>query len=465
MLKQVIATLAVLFVAGVIGTAPTLAFEQEIDDIQSEQLEAATKAYQFGDYDLALEFFKPLADEGVAEAQFYYGFMHAQGLGVLQNYEIAAEWYLQAARQGHPQSQNYLGLLYYEGNGLDRSFREAFLYFELAAAAGNEDAANNRLIVARKMTSAQITEAQKAAGEIIVALRARVKRVMLPRRLASGLAIGSEGLILTHAEAAVACREMTVRLEGQNPLTAELVTADRFYGLALISTGSAITEPLLLRQTPITAGERVTVVGFGLDEKKNLIVETTDTRVTSDPALHRVDQRYFQVSTLVSSSLLGAAVIDRVGRVIGVMVPNIEPDDVAQLRGEPERVSFVLRHELIHLLLEINGHAYDTAASEGVITSEQAVAAARAATVAIECWREEEKWPEESERTADTGNSPSGNTSPSGAKPTEQMRRRRSGRHAGNCGICGAAWVNRRASYRCSTRSAGRSRRARFGAA
>ena len=129
---------------------------------------------------------------------------------------------------------------------------------------------------------------------------------MLPRRLASGLAIGSEGLILTHAEAAVACREMTVRLEGQNPLTAELVTADRFNGLALISTGSAITEPLLLRQTQITAGERVTVVGFGLDEKKNLIVETTDTRVTSDPALHRVDQRYFQVSTLVSSSLLVA---------------------------------------------------------------------------------------------------------------------------------------------------------------
>ncbi|MFP6756878.1 MAG: tetratricopeptide repeat-containing serine protease family protein [Alphaproteobacteria bacterium] len=447
------------------GAVPTHAFEQEIDDIQSEQLEVATKTYQFGDYDLALEFFKPLADEGVAEAQFYYGFMHAQGLGVLQNYEIAAEWYLEAARQGHPLSQNYLGLLYYEGNGLDRSFREAFLYFELAAAAGNEDAANNRLIVARKMTSAQITEAQKAAGAIIVALRARVKRVLLPRRLASGLAIGSEGLIFTHAEAAVACREMTVRLEGQDPLTAELVTADRFNGLALISTGSAIAEPLLLRQTPITAGERVTVVGFGLDEKKNLIVETTDTRVTSDPALHRVDQRYFQVSTVVSSSLLGAAVIDRVGRVIGIMVPNIEPDDVAQLRGEPERVSFVLRHELIHLLLEINGHAYDTAASEGVVASEQAVAAARAATVAIECWREDEKWPEESERTADTGISTSGNTSPSGAKPTGQMRRRRSSRHAGNCATCDAAWANRPASYRCSTRSAGRSRRARFEAA
>ena len=159
MFKKVIATLAGLFVAGVIGTAATHAFEQEIDDIQSEQLEVATKAYQFGDYDLALEFFRPLADEGVAEAQFYYGFMHAQGLGVLQNYDVAAEWYHQAARQGHPQSQNYLGLLYYEGHGLDRSFREAFLYFELAAAAGNEDAANNRLIVARKMTSAQITEA------------------------------------------------------------------------------------------------------------------------------------------------------------------------------------------------------------------------------------------------------------------------------------------------------------------
>jgi len=102
MFKQIFAFLTVLFAAGMWGTVPTHAFEQEIDDIQSKQLEVATKAYQFGDYDLALEFFKPLADEGVAEAQFYYGFMHAQGLGVLQNYEIAAEWYLEAARQGHP---------------------------------------------------------------------------------------------------------------------------------------------------------------------------------------------------------------------------------------------------------------------------------------------------------------------------------------------------------------------------
>lgn len=470
MLNHSIRILFLLPAAMIAGATLAHAFEQELEEVQYEQLDIAVRAYQLGDYDEALEFFKSLSDEGVAEAQFHYGFMHAQGLGVPQNYGVAAEWYREAARQGHPQAQNYLGLLYYQGNGLDRSFREAFLYFELSAAAGNEDAANNRLIVARKMTSAQITEAQMAAGEIIVELRSRIRRVILPRRLASGLAIGSDGLILTHAEAAGACREMTVRQEGQDPRAAELVVIDRFNGLALISAGQALAEPLSIRRTPVSVGERVTIVGFGLDEKKNLIVETEEARVHADPALHRVDRRYLQVSTLVGSSMLGAAVIDRSGRVIGVMVPALEPGDVSQVRGEPERVSFVLRQELIHLLLEINGHRYDEAASKDLIMPEEAVNAARAATVAIECWREEEAWPDESEKTADTGNPTPGGTTPGSTTTdsptaTGQMRHRRSGRRDRNCAISGAGSTNRGGNYRCSTSPGRRFRRARSAAA
>jgi hypothetical protein len=453
-------SIALLLPALFLGVPVCQAFEQEIDDVQAEQLDGGIKAYQLGDYEPALSYFKPLAEEGVAEAQFYYGFMHAQALGVAQNYELAAEWYLESAIQGHPQAQNYLGLLYYEGNGVVRSFREAFLYFELAAAAGNEDAANNRLIVARKMSSTQITEAQKAAGEIIVALKSRIKKVILPRRLASGLAIGIDGLILTHAEAARACREMTVRLEGGQPQPAKLVTIDEFNGLALISTGHVLAHPMPLRATPVIPGEKVTIIGFGIDKKKNLAIESNEARVRIDPALHRVDGRYMQISALVGSSLLGAAVIDQTGQVVGVMAPGIDPEDVAQLRGEPGRVGFVLRHELIRLLLEINGHAYDEAGSVDSITPEEAVAAARAATVAIECWREEEPWPEESERTADTRDATTETTSPTG-----QMRRRRSSRPRRNVVICVAASSSRRANCRYSTSRGRRSLRARFGAA
>jgi S1-C subfamily serine protease len=369
------------------------AFEQPLDDIQSDRLEAANQAYQIGDYPAALDLFTDLANEGVAEAQFYLGFMNAQSLGVPQNYQAAAQWYEEAALQGHPQAQNYLGLLYFEGNGVARAFREAFLYFELAAAAGNKDAANNRLIVARKMTSAQITEAQKAAGEIIRALRSNVKKVILPRRTATGVAVAGGNLFLTHASAVGDCRELTVRFEDGTPRDATMAVIDPFNGLALLAAAGLFAEPVQLRDTPISVGDAVIIVGFGLDDKKRPVIVTTDADVTADPALLRVDQRYVQLSSLVGATQLGAAVVDRDGRLVGIMEPTVEARQLAQVRGKPQRTGFALRHELVRLLLDINGHHHEAAAKDDAEmpqTLEDRLATVRAATVAIECWREQD---------------------------------------------------------------------------
>jgi len=386
---------ALVVIVFAIGPATTghAAFEQQLDDVQHERLEAATHAYQIGDYGEAIEFFTDLANEGVGEAQFYLGFMNGQGLGMPQDYAVAAEWYEEAALQGHPQAQNYLGLLYFEGNGVARSFRDAFLYFELAAAAGNQDAGNNRLIVARKMTSAQITEAQKSAGEIIRALRSNVKKIVLPRRMASGVAVAGGNLFLTHASAVQACREITVRFENAEPREASLASIDRFNGLALLTASGAFAEPVPLREAPVEIGETVTIVGFGLDDKKRPVVEITDASIILDPALHRVDKRYLQLSSLVGSSQLGAAVVDAEGRLVGVMEPTLEAVKVAQIRGEPQRIGFAIRQELVHLLFEINGHRYEIRTEDDMpaaMVPDTVIDPVRAATVAIECWREQE---------------------------------------------------------------------------
>lgn len=389
-IRSVRALLVALF-ASAVATTGHAAFKQQLDDVQSEQLQAAIQSYQVGDYGAAVELFTDLANEGAAEAQFYLGFMNAQGLGMPQDYGPAADWYKEAALQGHPQAQNYLGLLYFEGNGVVRSFRDAFIYFELAAASGNQDAANNRLIVARKMTSPQITEAQKAAGQIIGTLRSKVKEVVLPRRMATGFAVAGGNLFLTHASAVEACREITVRFENAQPREAALAETDPFNGLALITASGAFAEPVPLRDTPPDIGEPVTIVGFGLDDKKQPVVETTDASIIEDPALHRLDQRYLQLSGVVGSSQLGAAVVDRNGRLVGVMEPTMAPDQVAQVRGAPDRSGFAVRQELVHLLFEISGHRYETRMVDETADApdpETVIQALRAATVAIECWRE-----------------------------------------------------------------------------
>ena len=63
--------------------------------------EDAVAAYQRGDYATAYALTRPLADEGVARAQFNLGVMYAKGQGVAQDYAEAAKWYRLAADQGH----------------------------------------------------------------------------------------------------------------------------------------------------------------------------------------------------------------------------------------------------------------------------------------------------------------------------------------------------------------------------
>jgi len=62
--------------------------------------ESGFDAYHRGDYATALNTFRPLAEQGEAQAQFKLGVMYHQGLGVTQDNEEAVRWYRQAANQG-----------------------------------------------------------------------------------------------------------------------------------------------------------------------------------------------------------------------------------------------------------------------------------------------------------------------------------------------------------------------------
>ncbi|MDP6486672.1 MAG: SEL1-like repeat protein, partial [Alphaproteobacteria bacterium] len=46
----------------------------------------------------ALREYKPLAEQGVALAQFFLGLMYEEGLGVAQDAAQAAEWFRKAAK-------------------------------------------------------------------------------------------------------------------------------------------------------------------------------------------------------------------------------------------------------------------------------------------------------------------------------------------------------------------------------
>ena len=93
-------------------------------------LEDAFAAYEDADYATALRLWRPLAEQDSAYAQFGLGIIFQKaGRGVPQDYVQAHKWYT------------------------------------LAAAGGNATAETNRQLVAKRMTPAQIADAQRIARE------------------------------------------------------------------------------------------------------------------------------------------------------------------------------------------------------------------------------------------------------------------------------------------------------------
>ena len=122
-------------------------------------------AYERGDYATALKEFRPLAAQGNAAAQNNLGLMYSNGAGVPQDDAEAVKWYRKAAVQGYAAAQYNLGGMYGNGEGVTQDYVQAHIWYNLAAAQGDEDARKNRDLVAKRMTPAQVAEAQRLARE------------------------------------------------------------------------------------------------------------------------------------------------------------------------------------------------------------------------------------------------------------------------------------------------------------
>jgi TPR repeat protein len=162
---------------------------------------AGENAYHRGDYATALREWQPLAKQGHAAAQYNIGLLYANGQGVPkddaqarqwfekaavqghaaaqvnlgslydygrgvpQDFKMAVRWYRRSANQGNDLAQRRLGLLYERGDGVPQDYVQAYMWYKLGAANGGKSGAVLRDSLAIRMTSDQLTEAQKLARE------------------------------------------------------------------------------------------------------------------------------------------------------------------------------------------------------------------------------------------------------------------------------------------------------------
>jgi TPR repeat protein len=152
--------------------------------VSAQDLKKGLEAYDVGDFQTALIYFKDIAAGPpyeyedsisingftqvipVGQVRHYLGLIHEHGgHGVLQDYAEAIKWYRLAAEQGKASAQVNLGLMYQGGLGLLQSNVMAHMWFNIASANGHNNAGEWRDERAGLMTSADISKAQEMAGE------------------------------------------------------------------------------------------------------------------------------------------------------------------------------------------------------------------------------------------------------------------------------------------------------------
>ncbi len=125
----------------------------------------ALSAFNDRDFSGAFTAWSLLAEQNNPDVQNNLGLLYARGLGVTTNYKQAVNWFKSASFSGHALAQNNLGIMNYRGFGTERSYELAHMWLNISASNGNELGGSFRDIVAKKMSSADISKAQSMARQ------------------------------------------------------------------------------------------------------------------------------------------------------------------------------------------------------------------------------------------------------------------------------------------------------------
>ena len=115
------------FLAGILAAV-------SICPVGAAGLQTGIDAWRTGQRAAAVASWRPLAEQGDAEAALFLAYAYRNGLGVGRDPASAARWYRFAAERGHPEAQYELALMYELGLGVTRDVDEAAAWYGLSSA-------------------------------------------------------------------------------------------------------------------------------------------------------------------------------------------------------------------------------------------------------------------------------------------------------------------------------------------
>ena len=121
-----------------LATAASLFFSLEC--VAARDLETGIQAYSKGRFDKAYPILHHHADLGNTTAQMYLCRLYQQGDGKLENADLAYQWCKRAAVDGLDEAQFELGVMYLEGVGIEQNDDQALEWIFRASLQGHEQA-------------------------------------------------------------------------------------------------------------------------------------------------------------------------------------------------------------------------------------------------------------------------------------------------------------------------------------
>lgn len=95
------------------------------------------------DIERAVGLFRSAAEKGLRSAQRNLGELYAEGVGVPRDEAAAVHWFGLAARRGDAGAQLSLGVMYAQGRGVTLDYARAMELFRMSAMQGNAEAQAN----------------------------------------------------------------------------------------------------------------------------------------------------------------------------------------------------------------------------------------------------------------------------------------------------------------------------------
>ena len=313
------------------------------------------------DYKQAVYWYKKAGEQGKASAQHNLGFMYETGKGVPQDYKQAVYWYKKAGEQGYAMAQYNLGGVYFDGKGVTQNYKLAYVWNSLAAAQGDEDAINNRDIIAKSLTPQQLADAQDLAAKIQYQIDhpkgTQEKQPSLPnteRKMigsGTGFIITRDGYILTCHHVIKDVNEIKIAVEG-NTYPAKLVRDDPNNDLALLKINGSFSAIAFSSNRSAKMGQEVFTVGYPNPSLQGVNAKITKGIVNSLTGFQD-DLRLYQISVPVQPGNSGGALVDENGNVLGVIVAMLDAKTTFKISGSlPQNVNYAVKSIYARAMLD-----------------------------------------------------------------------------------------------------------------